>query len=72
MSKAMRFMTFFIEQYSGIKGMSGKDVYHLFKETGVLTYIYECAEALHTLGIPYLIADVDGYIGTCKTSYEGH
>jgi hypothetical protein len=64
MSKSMRFMAFFIEQYSGIKQMSGKDVYNLFKETGALTYIYECAEALHTLGLPYLIEDVDEYIET--------
>jgi hypothetical protein len=59
-------MVFFIEQYSDIKGMNGKDVYHLFKETGALTYIYECAEALHTLGLPYLIEDVDSYIKRIK------
>ncbi|GHT07378.1 hypothetical protein FACS189432_02540 [Bacteroidia bacterium] len=62
MSKSMKFTAFFIEQYSGVKGMSGKDVYHLFKETGAFTYIFECAEALHTLGLPCLIEDVDAYI----------
>jgi hypothetical protein len=62
MSKAMKFITFFIEQYSGVKKISGQEVYHLFKKTGALTYLYECAEALHTLGLPYLIEDVDGYI----------
>jgi hypothetical protein len=66
MSEAMRFTMFFIEQYSGVKGMSGKDVYNLFKKTGALTYIYECADALHTLGLPYLIEDIDGYIATHK------
>jgi hypothetical protein len=68
MSQSMKFIVFFIEQYSGIKGMSGKDVYRLFKETDVLTYLYECAEALHTLGMPFLIEDVDAYIEARKIS----
>ncbi|MDR1974268.1 MAG: DUF3791 domain-containing protein [Bacteroidales bacterium] len=64
MSESMKFTAFFIEQYSGVKGMSGKDVYNLFKKTGALNYIYECAPALHTFGLPYLIEDIDAYIAT--------
>jgi hypothetical protein len=66
MSESMKFVTFFIEQYSGVKKMSGREVYHIFKRTGALAYLYRCAQALHTLGLPYLIEDIDGYIAAHK------
>jgi hypothetical protein len=64
MKDSIKWTIFFIEQYSGIKGIDGETTYRLFKKTGAIDYLYSSAGALHSLGIPYLINDVDKFIET--------
>jgi hypothetical protein len=65
-SKNLMFTLFFLEQYRAHKNMSGAETYRYFKETGVFDYLYDSYEALHTMGIPYLIGDVDSFIAHSK------
>jgi hypothetical protein len=61
-SKNLAFTLFFLEQYRAHKNMGGNETYRYFKETGAFDYIRDSYEALHTMGIPYLIEDVDSFI----------
>ena len=62
MSKEGKFLIFCIEQYRSAKNLTGKQVAKLFSEYGVYEYIVSCFEALHTIGINYIINDIDLYI----------
>ena len=62
MTPAGKFLIYCIEQYKSAKGLTGKQVMALFGEYGVMEYLYECYEALHTTGTNYIIHDIDAYM----------
>jgi hypothetical protein len=53
------FITNCIEQYSQAKSMAGNEVYKLFKENGILTFLEQDYEDLHGCGFEYLIRLID-------------
>ena len=57
-----RFVVFAIEEYRARKGLSGSAVFSLFKESGLLDYIEEFYDVLHSTGTEYLICDIDDYL----------
>jgi hypothetical protein len=48
--------------------MDGSSVYQLFQNTGVLNYIDECYDALHTFGDDEIVKNIDEFI---KANREG-
>ena len=60
------FVTFCIEQYKNRKGMSGGDVVSLFDKYGVLEYLYDNFEALHTQSHHWILDDIDEFIENRK------
>ena len=42
------FVSFCIEEYGAVKGLTGDRVLDLFSEYGVTDYLSECFEPLHT------------------------
>ena len=50
------FVSFCIEEYGAVKGLTGDRVLDLFSEYG------ECFEPLHTQGRQWLIAEIDEFI----------
>lgn len=58
----LNFIVYCIEEYKYAKGMCGKDVISLFNRCGVLDYIRDYYDALHTTGSQYIIDDIDGLI----------
>ncbi len=64
MSKELPFIIYCVEEYKHEKGMTGKEVMHLFNRYGVCEYIKQFYEALHTTGRAYLINDIDLYISS--------
>ena len=73
MSKEGNFLIFCIEQYKSHKNLNGKQVIALFRKYNISEYIVSCFEALHTVGINYIIEDIDLYIkaregNTCENS----
>jgi hypothetical protein len=62
MSERISFLAYCIEIYKAAKDMSGKEVYELFSRRGVLDYVMDCAEALHTTGSQYTIQDIDRFL----------
>lgn len=56
------FVSFCIEEYGAVKGLTGDRVLDLFSEYGVTGYLSECFEPLHTQGRQWLIAEIDEFI----------
>ena len=56
------FLSFCIEQYMNAKGLSHDDAIALLSEKGVLDYLAEHFEILHTQSRQWIIEEIDEYI----------
>ena len=56
------FISFCIEQYMKEKGMNEEDVLGTFSAYGVLEYLNEHFEVLHTQSRQWLVADIEDFI----------
>ena len=56
------FISFCIEQYKHEMGMSGSEVMDLFDQNGLLDYLSENYEVLHTQGHRWLIEEMKDYL----------
>lgn len=56
------FLSFCIEQYKTAKGISGKEAMQTLDRYGVLKYLEEFYDVLHTQGRQWLLADIDEFI----------
>ena len=64
------FLSFCIEQYKTEKGISGADAVQVLKLYGVLEYLAEHFDVLHTQSKQWLLADIDEFIQIRKTREE--
>ena len=62
MSKEMSFTIFCIENYKVYKSLSGQETLALFRQNGVLDYLHEFYDVLHTTGYQYINHDIDIYL----------
>ena len=60
------FVSFCIEQYKEAKYLSGSKTAALLSEYGVLEYLAEHWEILHTQGRQWIIEDIDEFIRVRK------
>ena len=60
------FISFCIEQYKEAKGLSGSEAKSLLSEYGVLEYLADHWEILHTQGRQWIIEDIDEFIRVSK------
>lgn len=60
------FISFCIEQYKMAKGITGAEAMTLLSEYGVLEYLAEHWEILHTQSRQWIIEDIDEFIRTRK------
>ena len=56
------FVAFCIEEYGAAKGMSGEQVLDLFSKYGLVDYLSEFYDVLHTRGRGWLIEEIGEYI----------
>ena len=61
-SKVAEFVSFCIEVFAHAKGMTGTAVFHLFDSCGLVRYLDECYDVLHTQGREWLLADMEDYL----------
>ncbi len=66
MTSQGKFMIFCAEQYKRAKQLSGRQLSDLFDKYRVWNYLYDCYEALHTMGTSYIIEDIDLYVDARK------
>ena len=56
------FVSFCIEQYKNEKGLSGEDAMRELSRYGVLDYLEEFYEPLHTQSRQWILEDIDNFI----------
>jgi hypothetical protein len=66
--KKKKFVIFAIEEYRNRKKIDGKTAIGLFNKSGLLQYIEEFFDILHSNGIEYLINDFDDYFKSRKSA----
>lgn len=60
------FIAFCIEMYKNAKGLNGADASRLFSETGLMEFLAENFEPLHTQSPQWILEEVDEYLSTHK------
>ncbi len=60
------FLSFCIEQYKAKKGMTGEEAFQLLNKYGVMEYLYEHFEVLHTQSHQWILADIDEFMAIRK------
>lgn len=56
------FISFCIEQYKNAKGLTGEQAMKMLDRNGVLEYLAEHFEVLHTQSHQWLLEDIDEFI----------
>lgn len=64
------FVAFCIEEYGASKGMPSDRVLDLFTQYGVIDYLSDFYETLHTQGRQWLIEEIDEFILIRKKKEE--
>ena len=62
MEKEMAFVIFCIENYKVYRNLSGKETLKLFDDYGVLDYLENNYDVLHTTGDRFLVNDIDEFL----------
>jgi len=62
MDSTTKFIVYCVEIYKTAYKLSGKQVMQLFTQYGILDYLVDCYDALHTTGPEYIIEDIAGLI----------
>lgn len=62
MEKEMAFVIFCIENYKVYRNLSGKETLKLFDDYGVLDYLENHYDILHTIGYQYMNKDIDEFL----------
>lgn len=60
------FVSFCIEQYKNTKGLTGAEAIKVLDKYGVLKYLEEHFEVLHTQSYQWIMEDIDDYINIRK------
>ena len=60
--KVNEFVVFCIEVYKEEHNLSGKEVYDLFEKYGVLKYLCDGYDMLHTQGDEWLMNDINEFL----------
>ena len=60
--KIMEFVSFCIENFKVKFNMKGKDVANLFYKSGVIDFLIESYELLHTQGAEYIISEIQLFL----------
>ncbi len=64
------FLSFCIEQYKNKHHVSTEDVVSLFEKYGVLTYLENNFEVIHTQSYQWIIEEIDEFINNRKKKLE--
>ena len=62
MSKEYTFLIYCMEIVKRARGLTGKQVYKLFKTYGLFEFVINFYDLLHIHGDKYILQDIDAYI----------
>ena len=58
----LEFVSFCIEQYKKTTNQSGKEVEQMFESSGVISFLFEHYEVLHTQSAQSIQAEIEQYL----------
>ena len=58
----LEFVSFCIEEYKKTINKNGHEVEQMFERRGVLKFLFDCYEALHTQGTMAIIDDINEFL----------
>jgi hypothetical protein len=64
--KTLEFVSFCIEIYAAENNISGREAAELFERHGVIDWLFECYDALHTQGKGYILSAVNEFLDRRK------
>lgn len=64
------FLSFCIEQYKNEKGMDGVEAMRILDKYGVLEYLRDHFEILHTQSRQWILSDIDDFINLRKSESD--
>lgn len=64
------FLSFCIEQYKNEKGMDGVEAMRILDKYGVLEYLRDHFEILHTQSRQWILSDIDDFINMRKSESD--
>jgi hypothetical protein len=70
MSDNAEFIAYCLEEYKAANGMTGKEVFALFKKYNIIDYVVSCYGALHTMGGLAIVEDVQSLIESMKQGIQ--
>ena len=68
MPEVVKFKAYCIERYKYANNMSGREVFYLFMQYGVMDYISSFYDVLHTFGDRYIVTDIKEFIEARQAS----
>jgi len=69
--KHIEFVIYCIETYKGKKNLNGRTIYENFRNAGVIEYIDNNYDALHTFGDDHILWNIDEFLKNKKTKSPG-
>ena len=66
MVEVVKFKAFCIEQYKYAHHMTGRETLRRFQQYGVMDYLDEFYDVLHSFGNEYIVQDIDLFIEARK------
>lgn len=61
-SKVSEFISFCVEAFAAARGLSGAAVFRLFDSCGLISYLDDGYDVLHTQGREWLLSDMEEYL----------
>ncbi len=58
----LEFISFCIEMYAAREALSGSSVHSLFAQSGVIDYLEQNYEPLHSQGLNYILSCIDSFL----------
>ncbi|MCL2797917.1 MAG: DUF3791 domain-containing protein [Firmicutes bacterium] len=60
--EVVKFKAFCLERYKYARNLTGREALSIFRKFGVMKYIGDYFDVLHTFGAQYIVSDIDAFI----------
>jgi hypothetical protein len=66
MTEQGKYFIYILEQYKRSKAIGGKEAINMFMKYGIISYLWACYEALHTMSDSIVFQDIDNIVAKSK------
>jgi len=65
LTKSEEFTLFCLEAYKTNRQLSGEEVFNLFQECDIFSFLENAYDVLHTQSLDYIVSEIDKLIRVC-------